>query len=108
MPTTRTACSTAGRRRRRRVGGRALVEARRHLRGELLLKPEDPAILLSLGNLLLDSGDIGFGTPSPGVIAFSGETDEWTFFGRAGRFNNSGDDLARGDPHRAEGSQKGP
>jgi tetratricopeptide (TPR) repeat protein len=33
------------------------VEARRHLRGELLLKPEDPNILLALGNLLLDSGE---------------------------------------------------
>jgi tetratricopeptide (TPR) repeat protein len=36
---------------------RETIEARRHLRGELLLKPEDPSILLSLGNLLLDSGD---------------------------------------------------
>ena len=32
-------------------------EARRHLRGELLLKPEDPAILLRLGNLLMDTGE---------------------------------------------------
>ena len=35
-----------------------LFEARRHLRGELLLKPEEPAILLSLGNLLMDTGEV--------------------------------------------------
>jgi Flp pilus assembly protein TadD len=38
------------------------VEARRHLRGELLLKPEDPQILLSLGNLLMDNGEARLAT----------------------------------------------
>src|SRR5207249_4348421 len=34
---------------------REAIEARRHLRGELLLKPDDPQVLLSLANLLMDT-----------------------------------------------------
>ena len=36
---------------------RETVEARRHLRGELLLSPRTRTILLSLANLLLDTGE---------------------------------------------------
>jgi hypothetical protein len=33
-----------------------------------------------------DSGPITLGAATPGAISISGELDEWTFFGRAGRF----------------------
>ncbi|MGB7160048.1 MAG: tetratricopeptide repeat protein [Tepidisphaeraceae bacterium] len=36
---------------------REVIEARSHLRGEILLRPQDTAVLMELSNLLMDTGD---------------------------------------------------